>query len=82
MLLEQIAEVVREIEVARLAAGKLPALRPDEEDRRARPVLPPHDGVRSDLLEVESTRIGAGTIRLEPSGPKKKKSEQTRGLAS
>lgn len=57
MQAEQVPQIVAEVELVRLITRQLASLLPNEEDRRARTILPPDDSVRAQLLEVESTRI-------------------------
>src|SRR5688572_22293019 len=54
---EQVFHVAPQLERATVDALLLAALRPDEEERRARAILPPHDRVRPELLRVEPPRV-------------------------
>src|SRR3954451_9661012 len=54
---EQIAQVVAERTGAFHRRGVLPALAPDQEQRRARTVLPAEYHVGAELLEVEPDRL-------------------------
>src|SRR5690606_3305146 len=54
---EQVAAVTGEVELVRSLVCPLPPLAPDEEDCRARPVLPAEHRVRAELHEAEATGI-------------------------
>src|SRR5687767_11885398 len=61
--LEQIPEIPSEAEITRPAIRERSPLLPHEEQRRPRPVLPPHNRVRPELLHVEPARISACRVR-------------------
>src|SRR5215213_6981573 len=72
--LYQVARVAAELEARGAVEGLVAPLRPDEEDRGAGAVLPPHHRVRAELLEVEAARVAAGRVgpvaRLVLAGPR------------
>src|SRR5688572_19228274 len=55
---EEVAQVPAEVVASQRVGGPLAALGPDQEERRAGPVFPPHHQVRAELLEIEAPRVG------------------------